>query len=109
MPSEGLNPSVDDTVDFSSTPLSNGLGKCPVLGYFSHLPATLAQLVERLIRNEQVIGSNPVSGSTPLSLRLLHQNETCSPSFDWAVPRPIDRLPGLALGDPRRGAKHRTY
>ncbi len=31
-----------------------------------HLPtikATLAQLVEQLIRNEQVVGSSPISGS----------------------------------------------
>ncbi len=27
------------------------------------LNATLAQLVEQLIRNEQVVGSNPMSGS----------------------------------------------
>ncbi len=27
-------------------------------------PATLAQLVERLTRNEQVVGSNPTGGSS---------------------------------------------
>ena len=30
--------------------------------------ATLAQLVEQLIRNEQVVGSSPMSGSNPFDL-----------------------------------------
>ena len=32
--------------------------------------ATLAQLVEQLIRNEQVVGSSPISGSTKLHRQL---------------------------------------
>ncbi len=30
--------------------------------------AALAQLVEHLIRNEGVVGSNPIGGTTPLSI-----------------------------------------
>jgi hypothetical protein len=40
-------------------PATSGYFLRPFVRFF----ATLAQLVERLIRNEQVIGSSPVSGS----------------------------------------------
>ena len=41
--------------------------------------ASLAQLVEQLIRNEQVVGSSPIGGSKMISMevtsRRLHQEE----------------------------------
>ena len=40
--------------------------------------ATLAQLVEQLIRNEQVVGSSPMSGSNPFTYILMeYQREHC--------------------------------
>ena len=33
--------------------------------------ASLAQLVEQLIRNEQVVGSSPIGGSRTLNINLL--------------------------------------
>jgi tyrosine-protein kinase Etk/Wzc len=77
------------------------------LGYFFRLPATLAQLVERLIRNEQVIGSNPVSGSTFLLINFSPPARARIRSFGWAFPRSIDRLLGLGLGHLRHDAKFR--
>tara|TARA_B110000438_G_C15819046_1_gene653359 strand:- start:1136 stop:1387 length:252 start_codon:yes stop_codon:yes gene_type:complete len=42
----------------------NGLAQRREITFIAlHLHATLAQLVEQLIRNEQVVGSNPMGGS----------------------------------------------
>ncbi len=40
------------------------LRKSNNLAFRPHVEATLAQLVEHLIRNERVVGSSPTSGST---------------------------------------------
>ena len=57
--------------------------------------ATLAQLVERLIRNQQVAGSTPAGGSRillktktfpePLSFKMLHLGSNCAET----VPKPL--------------------
>lgn len=47
--------------DNSKFHLTNGLKMWIIIKYYRF--ATLAQLAEHLIRNERVVGSNPISGS----------------------------------------------
>ena len=47
--------------DNSKFHLTNGIKMWIIIKYYRF--ATLAQLAEHLIRNERVVGSNPISGS----------------------------------------------
>ena len=42
--------------------------------FYQSIIATVAQLVEQLIRNERVGGSSPLGGSTPLPTILLQRS-----------------------------------
>jgi hypothetical protein len=50
----------------SNRELNAALGVCPFV--FRLILADVAQLVEQLIRNQQVIGSSPIVGSIRISL-----------------------------------------
>ena len=49
--------------------------------------ATVAQLVEQLIRNQQVAGSNPASSSIAKARRILSEGNFMSPSPFLRLPR----------------------
>ena len=52
----------DIIYDNSKFHLTNGIKMWIIIKYYRF--ATLAQLAEHLIRNERVVGSNPISGSS---------------------------------------------
>src|SRR5271170_4932822 len=58
--------------------------------------ATLAQLVEQLIRNQQVVGSNPTGGSN--EIRYLETSET---GLEATCRRHVDTSTGSAGGQDR--------
>ena len=59
----GLPRFFDTPLGFGSTRLLNGFASVACKLLSSEIRATLAQLVERLIRNQQVAGSTPAGGS----------------------------------------------
>jgi hypothetical protein len=48
------------------------------LSIFAGYYASLAQLVEQLIRNEQVVGSSPIGGSKIIGFHLICNDESIS-------------------------------